>query len=107
MLRKFINSLHIHFFVTPIHSRYWTFGSRKIIYECRCGCRQSYDVRRNFGDAFPIPTSMNDDCKMFKNILNNTLSDTDKIMLAIDYKVVRNPIGKRYYHLLPDSVKNC
>lgn len=111
MLRRLLNSLHIHTFITPIHSMYSYFSGRKIIYECRCGERKSFDVRRAYGDAFPIPTGMADR-KVFKEILNNNLSETSKVFLAIDYKIIgnqyggNNMIGKKFYHLLPDTVCN-
>lgn len=55
----------------PIISQYVSFGTRDIIYECEWTKQKKViRVRRNFGDGFPIPTTMLIDNKTFNAILN-------------------------------------
>ena len=51
------NIFNIHNF-KPILSRYITFTSRDIIYECKCGKKEERNVRKAYGDPFPIETSV-------------------------------------------------
>jgi len=60
---------HLHRY-TPIVSMYWTFSTRKIIYECQCGKREVRQVYRNFGDEFPIDTAIMLSNTDFNAILN-------------------------------------
>ncbi len=57
LIRKLINNTHLHNFNKPIVSRYVSFNTRDIIYECKCGKRQIFRIYRQYGDAFPIETS--------------------------------------------------
>ena len=70
-LKKIIEKIHVCIFSKPIVSKYSTFNSRDIIYECRCGKRKSVNVYRNFGDSFPIETTNFLTEKDFKEILCN------------------------------------
>lgn len=55
---KFIKDLfHIHWYNKPIVSQYQAFHSRRIIYQCRCGCKQSEFVTKRYGEPFPIETT--------------------------------------------------
>lgn len=55
----------------PIISRYTSFNTRNIIYECTwTGERKVIDTYRSYGSAFPIPTTMLIDFKTFDAILN-------------------------------------
>lgn len=44
--------LHIHIHSTPITSRYRGFGSRDIMFQCRCGHKISKKESREFGEPF-------------------------------------------------------
>lgn len=70
MINWIKNKLHIHRFSKPIASQYWTFSTRKIIFECKCGKREMRDVYKNFGDAFPIETTLFITSKEMKELLN-------------------------------------
>lgn len=48
---------HIHNW-TPKLSRYISFHTRDILYECKCGKRKIETVYRSFDDSFPIETTM-------------------------------------------------
>lgn len=83
---KIFKLLHIHIHINPIVSRYISFNTRDIIYECRCGDRCKRRVYRAYGDAFPIFTgSLNS--KQFNEVLNNEESETTKVMMEIDERV--------------------
>lgn len=69
--KKIIEKIHVCIFSKPILSKYSTFNSRDIIYECRCGKRKVVNVYRNFGDYFPIETKNFLTDKEFKEILCN------------------------------------
>ena len=49
--------LHIHKW-KPKLSRYLSFNSREILYECKCGKRKLKEVRKDFDTPFPIETTM-------------------------------------------------
>jgi len=49
--------LHVHRFEKPIASQYWTFNTRRIVYECKCGKRELRKEYYQFGESFPIPTT--------------------------------------------------
>ena len=90
---------------TPIYSKYTGFNTRKIIYEYRGGRRVVRSVSKAYGGPFPIPTSIaSNDNKLFNEILNNNISESSKISLAIDYKVCgygdTRLIGSRFMHLI-------
>lgn len=67
---KFIkNLLHFHHYNKLIVSQYWTFQTRRVIRECRCGNRiQEFTT---FDSIYPFPTSTMLTDKEFKEILNN------------------------------------
>ncbi len=48
---------HTHNF-KPILSRYISFSSRDILYECKCGKRKIVNVYRDFDTPFPMETTM-------------------------------------------------
>lgn len=54
-MKKF---LHIHKW-NPKLSRYISFHTRDILYECKCGKRKIETVYRSFDKPFPIETAMN------------------------------------------------
>jgi hypothetical protein len=56
-MRKLKKLFHIHNCNKPIASLYWGFNTRKIIYECRCGKKETHVVTRAFSESFPIPTN--------------------------------------------------
>jgi hypothetical protein len=60
MLGRIFRRAHTHYHGTPIVSKYRSFETRDIIYECRCGHRKSMVVYDNYytGRGFPIPTEM-------------------------------------------------
>jgi hypothetical protein len=57
----------------PIISMYVSFNVRDIIYECSYTKeRKCVRERRNYGDAFTIPTTNFIDYKTFKEVLNGS-----------------------------------
>jgi len=64
---------HIHFYNKPIISDYMSFNVRRIIYECRCGKKQCYEIGRPFDVPFPIPTTGLLSQKDFNEILNSNV----------------------------------
>ena len=57
-IHNVINRLfHIHNW-KPKLSRYVSFNSRDILYECNCGKRKIENVYLDFGVLFPIETTM-------------------------------------------------
>jgi len=93
-------NFHIHIYNTPIHSRYVTFSTREIIYECRCGKRRSKSVTKSFGSAFPIETStgLGGSKKLFDEVLTGNISTQSEIILLIEYRALKDSqmIGKRF-----------
>jgi len=91
---------HIHIYNTPIHSRYVSFSTREIIYECRCGKRCSKSVTKSFGSAFPIETSsIGSGAKnVFDEVLSDNISESSEIILLIEYRTLKDSqmIGKRF-----------
>lgn len=51
------DKFHIHSYSKPIISRYVSFNTRDIVYECRCGQRKIIHEYRPFDDPFPIKTT--------------------------------------------------
>lgn len=72
-MKRLLKLFHIHNY-KPIFSRYRTFSSRDIIYECKCGKRKSVKVWRGFSDPFPIPTNHLVTRKEYQDVLQNGLS---------------------------------
>lgn len=70
LLQRLFN--HIHYFDKPIASKYVSFHTRDIIYECRCGKRKVVREHRRFGEPFPIETNILITQKEFESILNNS-----------------------------------
>lgn len=62
--------LHACYYSKPIISRYVSFSTRDIIYECKCGNRKVFREYRDFSDPFPIETSMIESQKEFESYLN-------------------------------------
>ncbi len=77
MFKKIIKSirkkLHVCYHNKPIISRYMSFHTREIIYECKCGHRQVERVTRAFSDPFPIETTSLIAYKEFGTHLNKPL----------------------------------
>jgi len=60
VLTRIIEGLHRCRFSKPIVSKYVTFNSRDIIYQCKCGKRRCKTVIRTYEDKrdFPIDTTI-------------------------------------------------
>lgn len=71
-MNKLISALHIHRFNQPILSQYVSFGTRKIVYQCKCGCKKVQEVRRAFSEPFPMPTTNFIEDKDVRTVLKNT-----------------------------------
>lgn len=68
--------VHFHLYYKPIVSRYISFNTRDIVYECSCGKREIIRVYRFFGESFPIQTTHHITHKELQEIQNkNTLGD--------------------------------
>lgn len=61
--------LHLCRFSKPIVSKYVTFNSRDIIFQCKCGKRRCKRVTKAFDADFPIPTTNLISEKEFDHIL--------------------------------------
>jgi len=70
-IKKISEKLHIHNFSKPIVSRYVSFNTRDIVYECGCGKREIVRTHQPFGTPFPIATTMNITQKEIEKIANN------------------------------------
>jgi hypothetical protein len=57
-IKRIFERLHICSFSKPIVSRYISFNTRDIVYECRCGKRKIERVYRSFSSPFPIETTL-------------------------------------------------
>ena len=55
---RIFEKLHICSFSKPIVSRYISFNTRSIVYECRCGERKIKRVYCSFDSPFPIETTI-------------------------------------------------
>jgi hypothetical protein len=60
---------------TPKLSRYISFSSRDILYECSCGKRKINKVVRDFDTPFPIETTMLMTKKEMQNALLKGVED--------------------------------
>lgn len=49
--------VHCHSYSKPIASRYVSFNTRDIVYECKCGDRKIIKFHKQEDDFFPIPTN--------------------------------------------------
>lgn len=72
LINRLFKKNHRCNFTKPIASKYLTFSSRNIIYECRCGKRKMMRVWRRFDDPFPIDTNILISNQEMERILNNT-----------------------------------
>ena len=92
ILSKLIKStkrkFHRHSYTKPIVSKYVSFSSRNIIYQCKCGHRKSTKIFRIFGEEFPIETSTFLDDDEFERILNG--SDVEETLQGKYNKYVEN-----------------
>lgn len=71
LVNKLKRSIHIHSY-RPIVSKYVSFNSRDIIYECsKCYHKEHQTVTNHFGDPFPIPTNNLLTDKEFNDILKS------------------------------------
>jgi len=65
--------IHVCYYSKPIISRYVSFSTRDIIYECKCGNRKVFREYRDFSDPFPIETGMIETQKEFEIYLTKTI----------------------------------
>lgn len=72
-LKSILNKLHIHRFNMPILSQYRSFGTRHIVYQCKCGKKELHKIYRNFGDSFPMPTTNFIENKDVQKVLDNPI----------------------------------
>ncbi len=72
-MKKIWALLHIHRYNTPIASEYVSFNTRRIIYQCKCGCKKEKNVYIPFESniPFPIPTASFLTRKEFEKILKD------------------------------------
>lgn len=56
-IKNIFKKIHICVYLTPIASRYISFNTRDIVYECSCGKRKLERVFKSFSDPFPIETN--------------------------------------------------
>ena len=68
--KKYFKLKHSHKHNTPICSRYVSFHTRDIIFECDCGERISKRIYREFSSPFPIETTSLITMRQFNLILN-------------------------------------
>jgi len=54
---KIINIFHIHSYSIPIVSRYISFNTRDIVYECKCHKRKIIRICKPSDIPFPIQTT--------------------------------------------------
>jgi hypothetical protein len=69
LLERIGKALHFCNFKKPIASRYVSFHTRDIVFECKCGKRRVNRVRRAFSSPFPIETTLGITNKEFTQIL--------------------------------------
>ena len=62
---------HRHHYYKPIVSRYISFNTRDIVYECKCGKRKIIREYRPFDVAFPIETTNHITHQELEKIANN------------------------------------
>lgn len=66
------NKSHVHAHNKPIASLYWSFNTRRIIYECGCGDRVIREVYKGLNEPFPILTNYgNSNIREFYDLLNS------------------------------------
>lgn len=72
-MKSLLELFHIHSFNTPVASEYRSFNIRRIIYQCKCGCKKSERVNRPFDSNidFPIKLSCLIGKEDFEDILEN------------------------------------
>ncbi len=80
---------HIDMYLKPIISSYVSFGTRDVVWECRCGKRKLIREYRNFGDPF----SMGWTCNLSKDEMTQVLEKRESQELLIILK-----ISKMAYH---------
>ena len=71
LLKKIKNYFHVCCYSKPLISQYRTFDSRNIIFQCRCGNKESIIERRYFSDDFSINTNTLITDKQFNSILKS------------------------------------
>lgn len=81
-MKRLLNLFHIHSFGTPIASEYISFNTRRIIYQCKCGCKEAHSISLPFGVSFPIETTPFFEHKDFKNLLET--KETIKPLVTSD-----------------------
>ena len=91
-MKTILNLLHIHFHSTPIVSKYVSFHTRHIIFECSCGHRCTKEMTLPYGRGFPIYTGSLSD-REFNEVLHGNESDTTKEIIAIDESVNQKVFG--------------
>ena len=71
-IKKIFENLHVCRFSNPLVSKYTSFNTRDIVFECRCGKRKIINVYRSFGNSFPIETTNFITNQEIKKIANKT-----------------------------------
>jgi hypothetical protein len=64
------NKIHVHYFNKQVTSKYVSFHTRQIIFECRCGNRISVRESKSFGNPFSKDTDLLVTEKEFNKLLN-------------------------------------
>jgi len=63
---------HFHLHSKPVVSKYVSFHTRDIIYECKCGDRKIFRRTFEFSEKMPIKTAMIITEKEFQSLLIKT-----------------------------------
>jgi azurin len=58
LLSLIFSKKHYHEFNKPVMSRYVSFNSRDIIFECKCGELKMVRENRGYADAFSMGTNL-------------------------------------------------
>jgi len=70
-VKTLFEGMHICSFSKPIISRYVSFNTRDIVYECRCGKKRIIRDYRPFDEPFPIQTTNFITHQELENIAND------------------------------------
>lgn len=70
-ISKLLCQLQVHRHSTPVVSQYWSFNTRRMIYQCECGRKEIKFVTESFGRPFPISTCNFLSNEDFEKILYN------------------------------------
>lgn len=67
-INKIRNKLHIHYYHKILVSMYWTFETRKVVVECKCGHREIQKMEHD--KVYPIETTLFITQKDLEHIVN-------------------------------------